>query len=47
VFDFAITEDEMHAIAILNCGQFVLTDDEKMVWLFQQNLLLINEEVLL
>ena len=30
VFDFALTEDEMRAIAKLDRGQFVLTDDEKL-----------------
>ena len=28
VFDFALTEDEMRAIAKLERGQFVLRDDE-------------------
>ena len=30
VFDFALTEDEMRAIAKLDRGQFVLMDDEKL-----------------
>ena len=30
VFDFALTEDEMRAIAKLDRGQFVIMDDEKL-----------------